>query len=508
MALSFLLVYWTPYWRRADMDIMMVYQAFLVNSGHAQDFFDHPGHLHVLLISAWFKLLHGIGFLDIITLADMPPASDVANFEQVWTAAVRAGRLLSLAIVSALIVAFAFLLRRLVTDWRVAALGTFMFAFSSGVMWHAHVLRTDMLAAGLEILGLLLLLSAARSSQSSWRPVVIGVAAMLCTLGVVNKVQALLPAVAWTVVVMFFGIRSNEHATLWRSPARAAVALATLAALALLAAIPVADLIHVGFSAKASSVFPLPPPPFGISGLYQALLAGWICGAVVIFALIWRVPFLETLATVFAVALGVAAGLLSLKLLYHPQSIIEVVNPLELMLFFASWADPQLAGKPFASTQLLQSLSLGFLDVLARLTFVLHTSTRATVFLQWVAIAGICLASARGQRRLAAQVAILVATAWGIDTVGSLRGLKLEYSVFGDPIIVVAAAWLLANLPELREHRLAFPLGVVLIAAHLVLSQIEPVKLAIGRPNPEAHCEWLPRYTKLIERFPFCPPQS
>src|SRR4051794_14812533 len=150
IALSFLLVYWTPYWRRADMDIMMVYQAFLVNSGHTQDFFDHPGHLHVLLISAWFKLLHWVGFLDVVTLADMPPASDLANFEQVWTAGVRAGRLLSLAIVSTLVVAFAFLLRRLVTDWRVAALGTFMFAFSSGGMWHAHVVRTGMLAAGPE----------------------------------------------------------------------------------------------------------------------------------------------------------------------------------------------------------------------------------------------------------------------------------------------------------------------------------------------------------------------
>jgi hypothetical protein len=421
---------------------------------------------------------------------------------------VRAGRLLSLAIVSALVMAFAFLLRRLVTDWRAAALGTFMFAFSSGVMWHAHVLRTDMLAAGLEILGLLLLLSAARSPQSNWRPVVVGIAVMLCTLGLVNKVQAILPAMAWTMVVMFFGVRSNEPAGLWLSPTRAAVALAALAALSLLAAIPVADLIHVGFSAKAASVFPLPPPPFGITGLYQALLAGWIFGAVVIFALIWRVPFLETVATMLAVALGIAVGLLSLELLYHPQNVIEVINPLELMLFFASWADPQLAGNSFGSTRLFHSLSLGFLDVLARLTFVLHTSTRATVFLQWVVIAGICLAWVRGQRLLAAQALVLLATAWGIDTVGTLRDLKLEYSVFGDPVIVVAAAWLLANLPELREHRLAFPLGVVLIAAHVVLSQIEPVKLAISRPNPEAHCEWLPRYTKLIERFPFCPPRS
>jgi hypothetical protein len=146
--------------------------------------------------------------------------------------------------------------------------------------------------------------------------------------------------------------------------------------------------------------------------------------------------------------------------------------------------------------------------VLARATYVLHTSSRATVFLQWVVIAGMGVAWVRGRRLLVAQVGILLATAWGLDTVATLRSLKLEYSVFADPVIVVAAAWLLANLPELGLHRLAFPIGALLLAAHLALSHVEPVKNLFSRAGPEGSCVWLPRYTKLIERFPFCPPRS
>jgi hypothetical protein len=38
----FLFGYWIPYWRFADMDIMMVYQGFLLNDGKPQEFFYHP----------------------------------------------------------------------------------------------------------------------------------------------------------------------------------------------------------------------------------------------------------------------------------------------------------------------------------------------------------------------------------------------------------------------------------------------------------------------------------
>jgi len=82
LVISFLLCgYWYPYWRLADMDVMMAYQGLLVNEGHAQDFFDHPGHLSILLTSGWYHLFHSLGLLDIATISRIPPASNPAAFD-------------------------------------------------------------------------------------------------------------------------------------------------------------------------------------------------------------------------------------------------------------------------------------------------------------------------------------------------------------------------------------------------------------------------------------------
>ena len=112
---------------------------------------------------------------------------------------------MSLLIALSFIGVFAALVRRLFSDWRIAALATFMLAFSTGVMYQAQIMRTELLAGGLAILGLLLLLIAARSPSSSFRPVMIGIAALLCTLEVVNKVQAIFMVVCWPAAILFLG---------------------------------------------------------------------------------------------------------------------------------------------------------------------------------------------------------------------------------------------------------------------------------------------------------------
>ena len=44
MLLSFLVAgFWFPYWRVADIDFFVVYNAFLLNTPLPQEFFDIPG---------------------------------------------------------------------------------------------------------------------------------------------------------------------------------------------------------------------------------------------------------------------------------------------------------------------------------------------------------------------------------------------------------------------------------------------------------------------------------
>jgi hypothetical protein len=506
----FLLGFWIPYWRFADMDIMMVHQGFLLNDGKPQDFFYHPGHLHVVLTEAWMRLWHSLGVLDVVALSQIPPASDAAGFDRVWSAAVRSMRVLSLLLALSFVAAFAFLVRRLVADWRVAIIATAFLGFSSAVMWQAIQLRTDLLSSGLNVIGLLLLLNAARSPHWAWRPLVVGLAAMLCTLGVVNKVQAFFLAGAWPVVVLFFGVKSEEGASIWRRPSRALGVIAALSVLVILAAIPTVHLFEVARSARLSSVYPLMPPPLGIFGLYQALLAGYVVAAIVTFAWVWRVPALETVATLLAVALGVMIGLLSMNWRYHPQNVLSVINIFEFMFAMASLVAPQLeAGGGLLSLNMLRKLAAGIYEQFAHVTFILHPSSRGTMFLQWVVIAGMVAAWLRGRRLLALQTAVLLAAAWLIDIAGTFRNATIAYSIFADPLIVLAAAWLFANLTELASHRLVVPLGTVLIATQIVLGQFESVKGAFFlRRSPEPLCVWLPYWTKGIERFSFCPPKA
>ncbi len=210
-----------------------------------------------------------------------------------------------------------------------------------------------------------------------------------------------------------------------------------------------------------------------------------------------------------AVAAGIALGLLSLDLLYDPRNVAIVVNPLEHMFGWAGNSDPELRESgTILSTQLLRALGAGVLEVMARRTFVLHTSGRPTIVLEWLAIAGMVLAWRRGHHRLVWQALALMAVVWAVDVVGTLRGLKLEYFIYTDPLVVIAAAWLLVHLSDLKTHRWAYAVGIAVFAVHLMLGQAGPVKHVFRKAGPEGECSWLPHYAKRIERFSFCPPHT
>src|SRR5580692_4428452 len=112
MAVSFLLFgYALIYWRNADMDFMVVYNALVLNDGKPQLFFDHPAYLTIVSVKFWFQLLHTLGLLDAWSLSAIPPASNAAAFDAAMTSAVRAGRLLALLTATGCVLIFAALIR-------------------------------------------------------------------------------------------------------------------------------------------------------------------------------------------------------------------------------------------------------------------------------------------------------------------------------------------------------------------------------------------------------------
>jgi hypothetical protein len=204
----------------------------------------------------------------------------------------------------------------------------------------------------------------------------------------------------------------------------------------------------------------------------------------------------------FAMAAGASIALLALDLEYNTSNVIAVVNPMEKMLTFADASTTDVANGSGLSGILLLLLD-GVASVVARYTFVLHSSPRPTVFLTWLIVPGIIFAWRRGERHAAIQALVLLLAAIGIDALGVRRGLKSEYFIFTDPLIILAGAILLDRMSDLRFHKWAYPVATVLFGLHIAVGQAEPIKYAFMHRGPESICEWNRYYLPLLP-LPWC----
>ncbi|WP_407181203.1 hypothetical protein [Bradyrhizobium sp. STM 3562] len=502
LAASFLLFgYALVYWRNADMDFMVIYNALVMNDGKPQHFFDHTAYLTILAVKSWFRLLHGAGLLDAYTLPSIPKASDVAAFDSAMTAAVRAGRVLAFLIAIGCVLIFAGLMRFIVRDWRVAMLAVLAFALSGGIAVHSRILRSELVAACPVIFALMILIASGRRA-TAWRPLAIALAAALCVLGLENKVQAILLVGVLPVVILSFGGARSASVAFWQNTRWSWVAAAFAGAVALAAAWAAWPLLATGFDRHLLDAAEFHPLLLARYGIYQAALAVLIGACMIAYALLWGISTAETLTSICAALAGAALTLLLLDVDYNTSNVIAVFNPLEKMLTFADAGTSSAASGSNPAAALLLLLQ-GFGSVLARYTFVLHSSARPTVFLTWLIIPGIVYAYRRGEKRAALQSLLLMLAAIAIDTLGVRRGLKSEYFIFTDPLIILAGAVLLDRLRDLRFHKWAYPIAVTLAALHIAVGQAEPIKYALKRTGPESVCEWNGYYMPLLP-LPWC----
>lgn len=501
LAVSFFLFgYAVIYWRNADMDFMVIHSALALNDGKPQYFFDHTAYLTILTTKLWFQFLHVIGLLDAWSLSSIPPASDAAAFDAAMTQAVRAGRLLVLLIATGCVLIFAALMRAVVRDWRVAMLATLAFAFSGGIAVHSRILRSELLAACPVIFALLILIVAGRSA-GRWRQLALAAAAALCVIGMENKVQVILLIGALPLLALPFGSPESASVSFWRNTPSAWIAIIVSAVTAAAALWIASPLISAGFDRTLFEAAQFRPVLFGRYGVYQIALAVMIAGCMIAYAAIWRVSVAETLASGFAMIAAGALALLLLDVQYDGRNAIAVMNPVEKMLVFADASGSGATGLFGVFAVLLQGIG----SVLARYTFVLHSSPRPTVFLVWLIVPGLVLAWRRGERLVALQSLMLLLVAIGIDALGVRRGLKVEYFVFTDPLIILSGALLLDRLSDLRFHRWTYVVGMTLFVLHIAVGQAEPIKYAFKRTGPQSICEWNRYYIPLLPLH-WCPP--
>jgi hypothetical protein len=498
----FLFGYAVIYWRNADMDFMVIHSALALSDGKPQYFFDHTAYLTILSTKLWFQFLHAIGLLDAWSLASIPPASDAAAFDAAMTQAVRAGRLLVFLIAAGCVLIFALLMRKVVRDWRVAMLATLAFALSGGIAVHSRILRSELLAACPVIFALLILIIAGRRA-GRWRPLALAAAAALCVIGMENKVQVILLIAALPLLALPFGNAESASVSFWRNAPSAWIAVLVSAVVAATALWIASPLISAGFDRALFEAAQFRPILFGRYGVYQIALAVMIAVCMIAYAAIWRVSAAETLASAFAMVAAGALALLLLDVQYDGRNAIAVMNPVEKMLVFADATGSGATGLFGVLAVLLQGIG----SVLARYTFFLHSSPRPTVFLVWLIIPGLVLAWRRGERLVVLQSLTLLLAAIGIDALGVRRGLKVEYFIFTDPLIILSGALLLDRLTDLRFHRWTYAIGMTLFVLHIAVGQAEPIKYAFKRTGPQSICEWNRYYVPLLPLH-WCPARS
>jgi hypothetical protein len=417
------------------------------------------------------------------------------------TQAVRAGRVLAFLIAAVSVLIFAGLARRLFRDWRIAMLATLAFALSGGLAVHSRILRSEFVAACPVIFALMVLIIIGRKGRLV-RPLGMAAATALCVIGLENKVQAILLIGTIPFVILPFGSVEGASVAFWRNTAAGFLAAAIAAIVALSAAWTAWPLIATGLDRGLLDAAQFHPLLLNRFGVYQAALLVLIGGCMIAYAAIWRISAAETLTSMAAAVAGAAIALLLLNVDYNTGNVIAVINPLEKMLVFADASTSRAAtgSNPAAAALLLLD---GAASVLARYSFVLHSSPRPTVFLTWLIVPGIVYAWRRGERLAALQALALMLAAIGIDALGVRRGLKIEYFIFTDPLIVLSGAILLEAMSELRFHRSTYPIAAVLFGLHIAIGQAEPIKYALKRSGPESICAWNPYYMPLMP-LPWC----
>ena len=494
----------TPYWSHADQDLVLAYHGLLFGEGLPQEYFDHPGYTYFLVIEVWYRLLHALGLMPVVTLSGLPPAADTAAYDAAWQNLVEAGRALSILVTTGFALVYANLVRALVGDRRVAFLAAVVVAFGIGLSTQARQMRTDLLSASFVVTALLLVLVAIRTAPG-WRPLLLlGLAGLLAGLAVVTKIQAIFLALGIPVIALAFGRRfAGEGGHHW-------IAAAILALAAGAAALPAVALIQQGIATAGQSLYPYRPVGGGLSGGgYQGIIVGWVFLGMAVYAAVWRVRVSYAVAAMAAVALGLSLGVLALTIRPHEQNVIAVANLIEHMFVFTTWKhQAALEGQEqVLSDGLAMLLAKGLWRTLAIRTIVLHPANiPQTVVVEWFIIGGCVVLWRRGERAAAAQAALLLLVAWGLETLFSLRGFQRAYAAYTDPLMGLAAAWVLLRLPGLLERARTRRWILGTVALVVVVAQVWPAIEAIRLPNPAGQCGWIPTYMKRVEPFPFCRP--
>ena len=506
MFFSFLLLgLWSPYWNKGTSNLISVYEALLYNDHLSQEFFWYPSYLSPQLLGLWYQGLHFVGLLAQYRLSDLPASTTAPLFDATWQDLVMWGRIHSFMVGCAYVFLATVLIRRLTGNWQVAVLAGVALAFSDGIALAYRIMRSELLSSALVFLALLLTLIAAREGPNGRRLLNLGFAALLISLALTEKVQALLPALTIPVIALAFG--KDERDMNAPEVSRGAwLRTTSLCLLALALAVPTIALIEAGLTGMASShLFQYRPLFDGWHGLYQWLLVAYLGLSMLLYASIWRVRPLDTASGLLAVHVGLALGLLALYARYNLNVVIPVMNPVE-HLHAVSGAPG--ANLPTTSIAMLASQLLnGLGKALAVHTFFLSPSHRPTLLIEWLALFAAALLWRRGEKQVALQILIVLLAGFAVDVSFTLRAMKIYYAPYTDPFIVLAGAIALTQFSSELMGVKAQRAILISMIAYVSWGNVESYRAAYGGHSKGKLCGVAAQFVKRVN-IPDCPASS
>jgi hypothetical protein len=415
-----------PYPFSADQDLVFVYEALRLGQGLPQQYLDHTGYLCFLLLSLWFKALNAVGLVAVARLDQLPP--DGPTFHAALQGLTVAGRVWSAALATGLVLVMHAGLRRLAGNPRLALAATAAFATSEGLLGHALIMRTELLAALAVFAAFFLLLAWIRAPGRPGLAAALGLAAAAALMA---KMQTILLLLAFPVLALAFGERRAVRA----DGDDTVTALWLL--VAAVAALPAGAMV-------ATSIIG--------SGGYQAAIAIYAGLAMPAYARLYRLPGEIAWRGAAALALGLSSGMLLHLVRHNIGATTALVNFVEHMSVFTTLPMP---GNPTAGT-----LAAGLADRAVAALAVMPVREHLAVLL------ALGLATWHwwsGERRLALRTALLAGVGLGFVAACSLRGYVAHYRLFAEGWWLLAIVLGAAGLP--RRGRDAVAAVLLLLAA-------------------------------------------
>jgi len=496
-------IFWLrlPYDHMPDQDIVLAYNALVMNAGLPQEYFDHTGYAYFLLLAPWFRLLHTLRLLSVDALTALPPVAAGAAFQMAWQQIIESGRLLSTALAMATVVVFAAMTARLLDNRWIGALAGLALATSAGTLSQIGLLRTEPLSAFLLVIAVLAVATASSGRWVAGRFILLGLAAFAGVLAVLAKVFAFLPVTALPAIGLAFGARAATPAEAETTRTRRAVILTILA---ISAAAPATALAVAGFAEVNASLYRYHALAGGPFAVYQGWFALWVLLCVIAYARIWRVPGADTVSAIAAITIGTSLGILTLAVRYNLQNVIAATHPIEHMFVFATWTDPSL-GKhsTVLGGGLFLKLGVGAWKTIA--TRFAHP-LGDNVFLFDLVVAGALLVGVWApNRRWALQAGLLWLISLAMQVVFLLRYDHKTYHVYSDPFTILAAAVVLHRFRAVILTRAA---GIATAFAFVVFVgwgfRAEHQWSRVARVGTAGFCLAHDHYLKRLDPFPFC----